>query len=176
LDAAALHTFDSFDKAVKLIDFRKLYPPDTKWTLRTFDIDGRLLERWFLKTLINISFDKEWIIGPGSREAGKPSQELIEVAFGQRSFGQNEGLHVSVHVGYEAHLRQGLSFAGLTDGSNLVGARFTFASLKFLLSLYPNQLHFDGGSQLIRHIRYLNFGMTASRVLGKQSHRIRFRW
>jgi hypothetical protein len=176
LDEAALRTFDSFDEALKLIEFRKLYPPKTKWTLRTFNIDGLLLERWFLKTLINISFDRKWIIGTGDREPGKPSQELLEIVFGLRSFGKNEGLHVSVHVGYQAHLRQGLSFAGLTDGSNLVGARFTFASLKFLLNLDPNQLHFDGTSQLIRHIRYLNFGMTASRALSKQSHRIRFSW
>jgi hypothetical protein len=176
LDAAALHTFDYFDEAIKLNDFRRQYPPKTRWTLRTFDIDGLLLERWFLKTLINIAFDKKMIIGTGDREPGKPSLELIEISFGLRSFGENEGLHVSVYEGYKAELRQGLSFSSLAEGNNLVAARFYFSGLQFLLSLYPHPLRFDGTSQLMRHLRLINFGMTTSRVLSKQSHRIRFSW
>ena len=177
LDAAALHTFDCFDEAIKLRDFRQQYHPKTKWTLRTFDVDGLLLERWFLKTLINISFDKEWIIGAREHEPGKPSLELIEIAFGRRSFCENEGLHVSIYQGYKGDLRQGLSFASLTEGNNLVGGRFFFAGLQFLLSLYPDQpLRSDGSAQLMRHLGTLSFAMTHSRAQCKQSHRIRFRW
>ncbi len=175
LDAAALQTFESFEQAFKLQEFRQQYPPKTKWSLQTFRVDGLLLERWFLKTLINITFGKQRIIGPGEREPGRPSLEHIQAVFGQRDFGENEGLHVSVHVGYQAQLRQGLSFTSLLDGDNIMAARFKFASLQFLLSLYPDgPLRFDGTSQLIRHLRTVNVKMTPER--SHVSHRIRFAW
>ncbi|ADW71613.1 hypothetical protein [Granulicella tundricola] len=176
LDAVALQTFDSFDSAIKLRDFRQQYSPKINWTLRTFDIDGKLLERWFLKTLINITLDKTWIIGTGERELGKPSIELIEIAFGLRGFSPNEGLLVSAHVGYTGDLRQGLSFTPLTEGGNLVAGRFSFACLQFLLNLSPHHLRFDGTSQLLHHLRWIYFAMTDSRKRSKQSHRIRFSW
>lgn len=34
---------------------------ENSWDIRHFQVDGRLLERWFLKTLINLNFEGDWI-------------------------------------------------------------------------------------------------------------------
>lgn len=57
-----------------------------RWTIKTFTIDGALLERWFLKTLINFSHGGQWIIGEGSHPPGLPNDELVKIAFGKAAF------------------------------------------------------------------------------------------
>ncbi len=62
-------------------------------------INGNLLERWFLKTLINISCDKEYPIGGKSQVPGRPTDELVRVAFGLTRFKGKAGLSFVVRTG-----------------------------------------------------------------------------
>jgi hypothetical protein len=65
---AALHAFDVFREAIRLNQVReKLGRPPTRWNVKHMEIDGPLLERWFLKTLINLTFGGEWPIGTNER-------------------------------------------------------------------------------------------------------------
>ena len=57
LDAAALRAFDVLRESIRMNDVRgKL--KQRFWRIKHFKIDGPLLERWFLKTLINLSFGR----------------------------------------------------------------------------------------------------------------------
>jgi hypothetical protein len=57
-------------------------------------IDGDRLERWFFKTLINITVGGKEKIGPKSDTPGEPSSDLVEIAFGHRKFVPNAGLYI----------------------------------------------------------------------------------
>jgi hypothetical protein len=90
LDAAALDAFNVFREAIRLNQVReKLRKPAAHWNVQQMMINGPLLERWFLKTLINLSFGGDWPIA--STVKGIPSRELVEVAFGKRKFESGGG-------------------------------------------------------------------------------------
>jgi hypothetical protein len=48
------------------------------WRLKTYKIDGKKPERWYLKTLINICYDQDHAIGRDSSNIGKPSVAWCE--------------------------------------------------------------------------------------------------
>jgi hypothetical protein len=81
LDAAALDTFNAFRQSVRLNQVRTGLRAKSLRNQR-FVIDGPRLERWFLRTLINLSAGSEWIVGPGVHPEGIPSEHLVKVAFG----------------------------------------------------------------------------------------------
>jgi hypothetical protein len=65
LDETALDTFDAFRESVRLNKVRTGLRAKS-WRNKLFVIDGARLERWFLKTLINLSVGSEWIVGSRS--------------------------------------------------------------------------------------------------------------
>src|SRR5271168_3766899 len=72
--------FNVFREATRLIKARKGARVQS-FTLIRYSVNGKLLERWFLKTLINLAWDGSLIIGPGDHETGTPSTDLVEIAF-----------------------------------------------------------------------------------------------
>jgi hypothetical protein len=60
LDTAASDAFKVFREAVHLNHVRQKLKRQPAWNVKRFTIDGPRLERWFLKTLINISFGGQW--------------------------------------------------------------------------------------------------------------------
>src|SRR5258708_6136768 len=91
LDSTALETFNAFRESVRLSDARRTINAEYL-TVKRFVIDGALLERWFLKTLINLSVGGKWVIGNG--DVGMPSNDLVEIAFGMRQFEHGAGLYI----------------------------------------------------------------------------------
>lgn len=55
------------------------------WNVVTYDIDGSMLHRWFLKTLINLSYGGNYTIGRTSSTNGISSEHLVRVAYGLSS-------------------------------------------------------------------------------------------
>src|ERR1700720_4721583 len=55
LDEAALAAFNVFRESIRMNEVRGKFRP-TFWNTKRFKINGRLLERWFLNTLIYLSF------------------------------------------------------------------------------------------------------------------------
>jgi hypothetical protein len=76
LDSAAAHAFDILRKQTKLSNDRGKRSPKTLLKIERFYIDAKLLERWFLKTLINLTYEKNSLIGTGGTEVGIPPKEL----------------------------------------------------------------------------------------------------
>jgi len=133
LDAAALHAFDVFREAIRLNQVReKLGRPPTRWNVKHMEIDGPLLERWFLKTLINLTFGGEWPIGTNERGLSK---ELVEIAFfGHGQFEPGAGLYLAARVGEQIDAMDRVNFTPMTnDASILVAGRFNFPGYTFFL-------------------------------------------
>src|SRR6266436_2016434 len=80
IDAAAGDSINALRKATQLSNLRverKIKHP----RIIRFQIDGPTLERWFLKTFINIVYKQCYPIGSPSAKVWTPSCDLVEVAF-----------------------------------------------------------------------------------------------
>jgi hypothetical protein len=83
---------------------------DTAQQSTDIDIDGRLFERWILKTIINIATESGSPIGKNSNKPNVPSPLLVKQAFGLRPFAYRTGLY----------------FMGEGSGNFNYSVRFTF--------------------------------------------------
>jgi hypothetical protein len=102
-------------------------------------INAKLLERWFLKTLINLTYSGKYQIGPNS-EVGKPSPRLVNIAYGKAEFEGGEGMYVAAHSGMLFSSTDTLQLAPLIKDDCLVlGGYFEFRGIRFLLSLMPEK-------------------------------------
>lgn len=101
------------------------------------EVVGSLLERWFLKTAIN-----SFVVGGGTKtwEGGSvpsdPPLWLVQAAFGHGALPPPLGLYnwSGESVGGKVSLVQEVGFVPLYfEGAILIGARFTFHGLSFLI-------------------------------------------
>jgi hypothetical protein len=147
LDSAALDAFNIFREAIRLNDVRGRIKKPALWNVQRFVVDGPLLERWFLKTLINISFGKDWTIGPGTHAAGTPSRELVEIAFGLRKFENSGGLYIAAEAGEQIDSMDRVNITPITEGNNLVAGKFNFRGYRFFTSERRSMIDSESRSQ-----------------------------
>jgi hypothetical protein len=97
-----------------------------------YTLNGSLLERWFLKTLINFEVAASFSV--------RPPLDIVEIAFGHRQFGGKSGLF---HVSQAEPLSDGqveiderVSYTRLqSTPDKITGGRFEFHCLRFVLML-----------------------------------------
>jgi hypothetical protein len=148
LDAAALNAFKVFREGIRLNQVRGRLKKPICWNVKRLEINGPLLERWFLKTLINLSIGGAWPIGSGVK--GRPSKELVEIAFGKRQFESGAGLYVAGRPGEKIDSMDRVNFTPMTDEANvLVAGRFNFRGYTFFLCLTPRTFEMLGASHLL---------------------------
>ena len=70
IDRAGIAAMDAFRDEIKLTNARKAMKP-IRWAVKEFRIDGRGLERWCVKILINMTAEGEYRIGRDSEVNGK---------------------------------------------------------------------------------------------------------
>ena len=179
VDDAAIYLFKVFREGIRLQQARGALrnpqewavPFGIDWTVRRFVIDGPRLERWFLKTLVNLSFGRQWIIGQGSGPPGWPSKELVEIAFGRRRFPKEAGLHIMAHPGQQIDSHDRVNITPMSQGDNLVAGRFNFRGYSFFLNLLPGKLFPKlGESDLLYRETTINWNVS-----GFLSHAILFK-
>lgn len=169
LDSVALDAFNVFREAIRIQNVRGKMKRPPQWNVKRFEIDGPRLERWFLKTLINLTFRSQWMIGPGS-PAGTPSKEWVESAYGLREFVDGSGLYLAGEVGEQIDSMDRVKIEPMTDGNELVAGRFNFRGYTFFLSLIPEKVDKFGQSHLLYRQARLDF-----RVQERLSHVITIR-
>ena len=132
-----------------------------RWNVKRMVIDGPKLERWFLKTLINLSL-------AGDNSLGNPARELVKIAFGSSEFGHGAGMYLVGRAGEQIDSYDRLSCITLTDEhGNPVGGRFNFRGYTFLLYLLPEKLErLEESHLLYRH------AILKCRVQNRLSHEI----
>jgi len=170
LDSAALGAFNVFREAIRMNEVRGRLKP-SHWTIKRFTIDGPRLERWFLKTLINLSFDGLWTIGPDSTKEGRPSKSLVEIAFGLREFDKWAGLYIVGEAGETIDSMDRVNCTPLTDGLRLVAGLFVFRGYRFYLNLLPEKFDKHYQADLLYRETTINCSIG-----GRPSHAIKLRW
>lgn len=129
VDMAGKEAFDVFRKVSHVASLRS-----KSNTVKQYQINGLLLERWFVKTLINMIYKDSLPIGHPLGEIGMPSNELVEIAFGLTSFQFPFGLY---HIFLQdlIYSSDRIEFAPFIkhDNSYVAGGLFSFRGFKFLL-------------------------------------------
>ncbi len=135
VDTAGGKAFGAFRESRRVANIRER-KPKYRWKLVRTEIDGRGLERWCLKTLINLCFDRDRPIGRDSTTAGKPSDRLVRIAYGKEAFSGKAGLYFVARIGMNIQSEDRVSFAPVISKSgNIEGGLFTFRGLRLLLFL-----------------------------------------
>jgi hypothetical protein len=187
VDEAAIAAFDVFRECVRLTSVREVMK-ERIWNIVRLKIDGAGLERWFLKTLINITAGGKERIGPKSLVTGEPSADLVEIAYGLRNFVPNAGLHSSGEVGETITSEDRVTIIPFFDAKNecILGGTFYFRGFRFML--YLGEEGFTGNVKFVhkngketsqyprplRHLRKLNFTVGPSQR--RISHVVDFKW
>lgn len=175
LDDNVKRAFETFDESMQLFQVRSKLQ-GRRWTIKVFTIDGALLERWFLKTLINLSHGGQWIIGEGSHSAWLPNNELVKIAFGKAAFRQKAGLYTAAHDGEQVTVRQGLSLTPKTIGNSLLAGMFSLCGYRFFLSLLLDEFKEHQGSHLMYRDVHHWYAPRDDKGRPVRSHRLDISW
>jgi hypothetical protein len=181
-DSAATSTIRAFEDAIALHKFRERFAP-TYWTRTDFKVNGYELESWFLKTLINVVFKSEKLIGKYATQAGIPPKELVEIAFRRRRFAPPAGLYTIPVVGETSVLDGGLRVTIMTQTRpTTIGAVFVFAGLRYFLYINddftpgPENFKYHSDAIVGRTPFLYRFRRVKFPVHGRPSHTISVRW
>jgi hypothetical protein len=149
VDDAGIGAFKAFRELRRIANVRKGLRPRS-WPVIHHSINGIMLERWFLKTLINISLvDRKYPIG-GISSKNAPTEDLVKIAFGLAPFLGRSGLYSVIYDGQRIDSSDVISFSPLIkDKSYIAGGKFSFRGFKFLLFLLP-----EGPPEQLTGIRF----------------------
>ena len=123
LDEAADRAADTLRAMHQLHETRKNLKPKI-WNVKVFVLDGASLERWFLKTLINIACDRDLPIGRDSEIAGRPSPRLVRVVFSQEKFEGKAGLYVVAKEGMTLTMKDRVQCLTVVGDKNICSKTF----------------------------------------------------
>jgi hypothetical protein len=144
-------------------------------------VDGKGLERWLLKTLINmeIAGKEGFPVGPNAL-GSDVDPELVEIAFGLRSFRGRAGLYFAAFDNETIDMEERVQYTSWirdTEAGRFIGAgAFSFFGFRFFFSLeptgFPNSLSMAGRElKLLHHISTINVDLN-----NKPSQRVHFIW
>lgn len=102
-------------------------------------LDGLLLERWLLKTAINLSLHSDLHLGIGMTDSkpGWPSPYLTAVAFGELPFSAMMGAYFLFPAGRFMHRVGEMFFAPLHRDGCIVGFLFGLFGQYVFLNVFP---------------------------------------
>ena len=187
VDPAGKSAFDVFRKVAAFSEQRTTAIKATGLVLPfeqvKYMIDGPNLERWFLKTLINIVIVGKGKVPIGSNrgDAGEPSQELVEIAFGRKQFVDGAGIYFFSHT----QLTWDPNGEGVTcipwiladpAGAHIVAGEFWFYEFPFFLNLMPVKIpltwNFKGRpAKFLHRLSRINFNLE-----GDVRQKVNFKW
>jgi hypothetical protein len=168
VDQAGKKAMKVFRDEVHLKNARSAMRP-RRWLVKTFQIDGRRLERWCLKTLINVGAEGKYRIGRDSGSVGKPSARLVRIAFGQEHFKTRAGLYGVAKAGTNLNIVDGFRLIPYIDNEGtMLGGIFGIHGYQFMLYVEDSGLaqsvsipDFNGGPDFLAQTLYplkgLNF-------------------
>jgi hypothetical protein len=144
-------------------------------------VDGPGLERWLLKTLINMELaGKQGLgVGPTASPAGIDS-ELVEIAFGLRSFQDRARLYFAAFDSEAIDMQERVQYASwikdVPPRPSYVGAgAFSFYGFRFFCpepAGFPDSITIEGREvKLLHHINTINVDRN-----NQPSQRVHFTW
>lgn len=181
LDTAVGKSSETFREIDRLYAVRGKLKPHY-WNVKRFAVDGALLERWLLKTLINLWCNKQHPIGRDSTVEGSPSDRLVRIAFGLEKFKGKAGLHFVVKEKMNIAVDERLQCTTLPKNNKIEMALFSFKGFGLLLCLEeegpPDSLRgLSFGGQDLGDVKPLFREATVNFNMGKyRSHTLQFKW
>src|ERR1700691_2797166 len=183
IDEAAISLSDALKECVRLRDVRGPVP-SKRWTRINFDIDGRKLERWCLKTLITLSIGGPMPLGPKSIDSSAPHEDLVALCYDQLKFDPPIGLYTMYAPGDNITVEDRVMIVPTDrDHKYLTGARFSLGG--YHLFLYIDEIPFQPGPIIFTHkdgtIERKPAPLYRTKALNFQvgshiSHSMRFMW
>lgn len=153
VDWASKHSRDTLGRAFELYTVREKLR-SRRWNVQYFETDMLLLERWCLKTLINMNHQRGWKY-PEDSEPTSPPPELVEFVFGRRRFTDHKGLYMIAETGSQITHREGwLNVGPKTRDERLVGSKFTLWGVPFYLNLLPTPVTWDTAHLMRQGMKY----------------------
>lgn len=124
-------------KAIGL--FQRSAPPTKDDPLGSDNVNGHKLERWLLKTAINLSYRGNLHVGVGmiGSVPGLPSPYLIDVAFGKLPFDHQMGAYFLFPEKKTLHQRSEILMIPLIKDGHIGGFYFELRSQAVFLNLFP---------------------------------------
>ena len=142
LDSEAKRLFQAIAEIYRLQEVRLKLKPSKFWTVKRYEANGSLFERWAAKFLVGFFY----VVGKNERwhvtQTGPidPPRELVEAIYGRRPFQSPEGLHLAYEVGDRHYNEDGVNLEPLfhprDDG--FVGANLDFKGVRFVVWLLGN--------------------------------------
>jgi hypothetical protein len=183
LDDAAKISFAALRDASELSNSRLLIAP-REWMVQETDVNGLALERWFLKTSLNLyvlhSSQNRWRVGSVAEEV---PAILVRIVFGLEPFLFPMGLRAVLLEGETLRPDEAVECTWLLDGENrIIATAYSFQGTRFLLALspepFPKVFRIANSrspewilSKLVYHSRSLRWF-----VRGELSNTIEFHW
>ena len=135
IDDEGIRAFKIFQEMSRLTEVRKKMRP-RPWHIAKYRLDGSKVERWFLKTLINLCYPGQNHVSGLSFGHGDLFEQLVRIAFGLDSFSGRAGLCSAVSIGQQIDSTDRVEFVPLLDLTKCVaGGLFSFRGFRFLLFL-----------------------------------------
>lgn len=134
VDVAGRDLFDAFRRAREVQTAREA-DPTRRWPFRQRQVEGPMVERWFLKTTINfvlsLGGDVQWA---GAETRGTPPLTLIQAAFGRVELKPPMGLYTPAWVGEYIFDSESVNFAPVFSANGLmVAGLFALRGLNFMM-------------------------------------------
>jgi len=176
VDAGAKRTLKTLREASEL--WRKRKDVVTKsWSFKPrYTADMLMLERWCLKTLININLNKKPTLPFDVHGSMMPTEELVRVAYGLERFKSPMGLYriaVNGDVGDADELGdERIHLVTKSRNDILAAAEFRLWGLRFFLSLVQDQIRWEGGDLMRGHKQWFCTRDRKQRMV--QSHLMTF--
>jgi hypothetical protein len=103
----------------------------------TTTLDGRLLEKWSLKTLLNLGYLGALDRPSFSRLA--PPLEIVECLFSTKTVSEGAGLYLVSGGLTNENYKTGLAWSAVRnqETSKILGMGFSFNGLRFVVNLLP---------------------------------------
>ena len=137
VDTAGAQGFSVLREMRRLANVREQMKPQV-WKVVNYRIYGPDLERWFLKTLINLCCDHDYPIGRDCDVVGRPTEQFVQIAYGLKRFENRAGLYFIVHEGMQVNSTDTVGFSPLIKNHERIeGGLFAFRGLRCLLFLEP---------------------------------------
>jgi hypothetical protein len=140
LDAAGGEAFSTLKAAREMGNVRRQMRPRL-WKVKEYNIKGLLLERWFLKTMINLvclgDGPVAWVDGSAKED---PPSVLVNCCYGAAVLQHPKGLYAIAPLGLQIEDHDSVSFSPLFGDGRIVAGIFRFRGYHFLLSVWDEAL------------------------------------
>ena len=182
LDTAAGEAFDALGRSTALATERSAQPPKVWSTLR-FDVNGPLLERWFMKTAVNLSCVHS--PRPTWSETGSSlvPPRIVGQIFGLAAVPRPLGLYNAAAESEPVHFVDSVEFAPIFGATgHMVAGVFNFRGPRFVINLTSAalpaaiQLPLGRGREIAASTLLYHLSRMDIRVGHSISHCLDFGW